>query len=138
MARLALLRLLAQQAFAIPDAIEYADYDNHRLFDRKGDGDAAAPADRPQAGSQTVAHCAATGKIRQLADMSDNAIGEALGDIRPRNSGDIVVNGIKMVTRFRREDDAMGDVQPHLAARLWRSAKPARTSSIEIPREGSA
>lgn len=135
---LAFLRLLVQQALEIPAAVENSDYNHDRLFHRKGDRDAAAPGDRPQAGPQIVAHRAATGKIGQLADMFGDAIGKALRDIRRRGSSNIVVNGIELVTRFRREDNGMGHAQPRWDARWWRSVSPARTSSSGMPREGSA
>ena len=84
MARLTILGILAQQALEIPAAVEDPDDDNRRVFHRKGDGDAAAPGDRPQARPQIVAHRPAPGEIGQLADMADDAIGEAPRDVRRR------------------------------------------------------
>lgn len=78
------------------------------------------------------------GKVGQLADMVEDALGEAPREVGRRSSGDIVVDGIEMVTRFRREDDGMYHVQPRWGARLWRSASPALTLSSGIPRAGSA
>jgi len=138
MARLAVLGTLTQQGLEIPATVKNPD-DNHRSFiDRESDRHPTTPSHSSQTWPQIVPLRAPMREVGQLADMVEDAIGETLCDLRGRSGSDIVIYGVEMVTRFRREDNRMSHVQPRLAARLWRSARPARTSSSGMPREGSA
>ena len=115
-ALLAVLAILTQQSLEIAATVENPDDDYRGFIDRERDRHPTTPSGCPQTKPQIVPHRSATRIVGQRADMIEDAIGEALCDVRGCGGRDSVVNGIEMVTRFRREDNRISHLQPRLAA----------------------
>lgn len=130
--------LVAKHGLEVLASIVNAHDDNRCILDNEGHCHTAAVRHRTQPRTKIVTGRSDPGMIRKDIQMVEDPVGKAQGYFRRCSISDVIVDRVELVTRLRRDDNAIRHSQLRSPVRSWRAARPERTSSRDMPRSGSA